>query len=97
MPDTDTSVVTIKDLWDEQRRQSDRLADALGKLDQTVARLAGHLDAIDTFTKAAADLHADHETRIRSLERWRYSTPVSALAAIGAAAAAIVAALHHVH
>lgn len=91
---TPESVVTIKDLWDEQRRQSDRLADAISGLDQTVARLAGHLDAINTRNLAADRIDGDHENRLRSLERWRYALPVSALAAIASAAVAIVAALH---
>lgn len=37
----------------------------------------------------------DHETRIRSLERWRWSLPVSALAALGSGAAAWLAYAHH--
>lgn len=97
MPDSADSVVTIKDLWDEQRRQSDRLADAIAALDRTIARLDGHLEAIDTRNKTADLIDGDHENRLRSLERWRYALPVSALAAIGSAAAAIVAALHALH
>lgn len=33
----------------------------------------------------------DHETRIRSNERWKYSVPVAALAALGTVAGAIMA------
>lgn len=97
MADSADSVVTLKDLWDEQRRQSDRLADALGAVERTLERLGGHLDAIDAFTAAAKDVHADHESRLRSLERWRYGWPASVLVAVASAAAAIVAALHAAH
>lgn len=31
------------------------------------------------------DSHADHERRIRGLEKWKYGIPVSALLAIGTA------------
>lgn len=91
------SVVTIKDLWQAQRIQADRLADAIAGLSATVARLDGHLEAIDARDKAADLVDGDHEARLRSLERWRYALPVSALAAMGSAAAAIVAALHALH
>lgn len=94
MADSSESVVTIKDLWDEQRRQSDRLADAISSLDQTVARLAGHLDAINTRNLAADRIDGDHEARLRALERWRYALPASALIAAGSATAAVVAAIN---
>lgn len=97
MADSTDSIVTIKDLWDEQRRQSDRLADAIGALNKTVARLAGHLDAIGARNTAADLIDGDHENRLRSLERWRYALPASALVAMASAAAAIVAALHALH
>lgn len=47
-----------------------------------VARLTARFDA----TLAATPITlADHETRLRSLERWRYGIPVGAGAAILAA------------
>ena len=88
------SVVTIKDLWQSQQAQTDRLADAINAVERTLERLTGHLEAIDSRNTAADKTLADYEGRLRSLERWRYSVPVSALAAIGAAVAAVFQAVH---
>ena len=93
----EVSVVTIKDLWQAQQSQTDRLAGAIGGVERTLERLGGHLDAIDAFTKAAQDVHADHETRLRSLERWRYALPASIILGLGSAAAAITSAFQAFH
>ena len=37
----------------------------------------------------------DHETRIRALERWRYSLPLALFTAAGSAALALASYLHH--
>jgi len=37
----------------------------------------------------------DHETRIRSLEKWRHGLPQTGLLAAGSAALAIYSAVHH--
>jgi hypothetical protein len=55
----------------------------MARLQGSVAALADQLRALST----------DHETRLRRLERYAYAVPVSALAAIGAALAAILG--HH--
>lgn len=51
-----------------------------------VARLTVRVDA--TLSSMPVTL-ADHETRVRSLERWRYGIPVGAGASLIAAALAI--------
>lgn len=53
-----------------------------------LARLEGSVTALTATVAAGAAGHTDHETRIRQLERWAYSVPLSAAAAILAAAAA---------
>ena len=89
------SVVTIKDLWQSQQSQTDRLADAINAVERTLERLTGHLEAIDQRNAAADKSLVDYEARLRALERWRYALPVSALAAVGAAVAAILQTIHH--
>lgn len=37
----------------------------------------------------------DHETRIRSLERWKYGMPVAGLLAVGSTIAAVVSLFRH--
>lgn len=91
----EVSVVTIKDLWQAQQAQTDRLADAINAVERTLERLTGHLEAIDTRNKSADLIDGDHEARLRSLERWRYALPISALAAIGSAVVAVLQAVHH--
>ena len=92
---TGESVVTIKDLWQAQTAQGDRLAAALGGVERTLERLTGHLESIDARNARADVTLADYETRLRSLERWRYALPISALSAIAAAAVATFQAVHH--
>ena len=45
--------------------------------------LSGKVDAMSAIVKQADEDDADHEVRIRSLERWRYSIPSSLI--LGAA------------
>lgn len=52
-----------------------------------LARVQGTLE---TLVATVAAGQSDHEARIRRMERWIYSVPLSALAAIAAAAAAII-------
>ena len=59
---------------------------------------------IDVYTKQiemGADLKSltaqlpDHENRIRALEKWRYSIPITAITSIGSAVLAILAIVHN--
>ncbi len=96
MSETETaSVVTIKDLWQSQQSQTDRLTDALNSVERTLERLTGHLDSIDQRNALADRTLADYEGRLRALERWRYALPASLIVALGSAGAAVLAALHH--
>ena len=51
-------------------------------------------DMVTLMTPQAAQL-ADHETRLRSTERWRYSLPVSLLLACGSSAVGIAELFTH--
>lgn len=93
----ETSVVTIKDLWQSQQVQSDRLADAINSVEKTLERLTGHLESIDQRNIVADRERQDLEMRLRALERWRYALPLSLLLATGSIAAAVVAAVQAVH
>lgn len=97
MTEMSEAVVTIKDLWQSQQSQTDRLATAIGSMETTLARLTGHLDSIDQRNLRADGTLTDFESRIRSLERWRYALPVSLVIAAGSASAAVVAAVQAVH
>lgn len=65
------AVVTITDVYGQQRELA-------GKVEAALARQEAHADRLD-----------DHETRLRSLEAWRYALPLSTISAIIAAIAAI--------
>lgn len=91
------SVVTIKDLWQSQQAQTDRLADAINAVERTLERLTGHLEAIDQRNAAADRRETDYESRLRALERWRYALPASIILGLGSAAGAIVAAVQTMH
>jgi hypothetical protein len=63
------------------------LAQIFAKLGEMGEKLA----AIGETLKAVPD----HEARIRALERWRYSLPLAALAALGSAGLALASFLRH--
>jgi hypothetical protein len=60
-----------------------------------VVRLVGHMEGIDTRNAAADAIHTDHESRLRMLERWRYSLPASIALGLGSAGLAIASLFHH--
>jgi hypothetical protein len=86
--------VTIKDLWQSQQAQTERLSGAIGAVERVLERLTGHLDAIDQRNARADGVLSDLELRMRLLERWRYALPTSVLLGVGSAAAAVVSLLH---
>lgn len=51
-------------------------------------------DTVAAMTPQGMQL-ADHETRIRSTERWKYSLPVSLLLAVGSSALAVTELITH--
>lgn len=57
---------------------------ALGHLQVGMGRIEEKVDNLRTENHKADQLHADHEARIRRLERWMYT--LTALAAAGGSA-----------
>jgi hypothetical protein len=65
-------------------------------LHDAVTRVETKIDAFNQTAKSITDDLADHETRLRSLERSRWPLPtIGALAGVGGAVAAAVALLQH--
>lgn len=60
-----------------------------------LARLTGELRDVNAALRTGAQTAGDHEARIRVLERWRYSLPVSLVIALGSAGTAAAAFLRH--
>jgi len=60
-----------------------------------VTALVGHMQAIDARNTAADEIHRDHEARLRRLEAWRYSLPITLVISGGSAATALAAILQH--
>jgi hypothetical protein len=65
--------VTIGDLYRE-----------LVGMRSDLTRVLAHQEATDLINRSAEQIHADHETRLRALERFRYT--LAGLAVIGGAA-----------
>lgn len=63
------------------------MGDVYGELRQ----LSGQLSTSITQQEILRSQMQDHETRLRSLEAWRYALPVSAFSAVVAGVAAIIA------
>ena len=66
------AAVTAKDLLDE-----------LKGLRQDLTRVLVHMEGVDTRNVTADKAHADYETRIRSLEQFRYKLAGMAILAGG--------------
>lgn len=61
--------------------QQSTIAKDLSAMRAEVAKALTHLEVVDTRNLAAEQLHADHETRLRLLERFRYT--LAGMAVIG--------------
>ena len=57
-------------------------------------QLTGELREMNSKLTAGVMQAADHEIRIRSLERWRYALPVSTVLALGSAVTALITLIH---
>lgn len=79
---SDPFIVTTRDLYERIVGIEERLNGALAANE----RLRDQLAELCTHT-------ADHETRLRAIERWRYALPLAALTALITGVAAVVAAL----
>jgi hypothetical protein len=74
MTDLVPGSVTIADLYRE-----------LVGMRSDLTRVLAHQEATDLINQRAEQVHADHETRLRALERFRFT--LGGLAVIGGAAA----------
>lgn len=50
----------------------------------TAARLDRLADKVDVLTREVERFSADHEKRVRLLEKWKYAVPVSSLLVLAA-------------
>jgi hypothetical protein len=75
--------ITLKDLYQAQQESTRELTAAIHGVESAVTKMTGHLEVIDTRNRNADLLHADYETRLRALERWRYALPTSIIRAFG--------------
>ncbi|MFI6516860.1 hypothetical protein ACIBF1_14965 [Spirillospora sp. NPDC050679] len=58
-----------------------------------LVELSGKVDGVLAAHEHLRMQMADHEQRLRSLERWRYTLPISLLVAVLSAVAAVISAL----
>lgn len=94
MPETEV-VITLKDVWSDLHASNRETAKAIADLNATLGKILGHLETVDNRNRAADLTHADFETRIRALERWRYALPASALLALASAAGSVISIVTH--
>jgi hypothetical protein len=86
MTDLVAGSVTIGDLYRE-----------LVGMRSDLSRVLAHQEATDLINRGAEQIHADHETRLRALERFRFT--LGGLAVVGGAVAGWVGYVlgHYVH
>lgn len=89
--------ITLKDVWIQQQAMGDKLADQLGRLNDTISKLLGHMEVIDNRNIAADNQHRDFDNRIRALERFRWT--MAGVSVVGGIAASFVGYLigHAIH
>lgn len=80
---SDPFIVTTRDLYERIVEIEERLGGALAADE----RLRDQLTELCAYA-------ADHETRLRSIERWRYALPLVTLTALVTGVAAVVSAIN---
>jgi hypothetical protein len=70
------------------------LSEQINQVRLAVERLTGHVDAINQRDTLTDRLLTDYETRLRSLERWRYALPTSVVLGIASTVGALIAVIH---
>ena len=78
--------ITLKDVWQAQTATTDKI----GEINVSLTRILGHMDAQLSKNSLTDRELADHEGRLRALERWRYALPTAVLLGFGSAVVAIV-------
>jgi len=58
--------------------------DTVDRIGERLARIESKIDGLKEDAIRAHAEKVDHETRLRALEKWRYSLPLSLLASVGA-------------
>lgn len=96
MPDAQIPgiVITLKDVYEEQRKNTQDLGRQISDMTTEIGRFSGQLSAMDASIAQGAQVRADHEARLRALERWRYALPLSAMTAAASLGLALAAYLH---
>ena len=86
MTDLVAGSITVADLYRE-----------LVGMRSDLARVLAHQEATDLINRSAEQIHADHEARLRALERFRFT--LGGLAVVGGAVAGYVGYVlgHFVH
>jgi hypothetical protein len=83
--------ITLRDVWAAQNATVEKIGD----VNLTLTRILGQMDAQQTTNGNVTRELADHEGRLRALERWRYALPTATLLGIGSAALAVLGYFHH--
>lgn len=91
----DLAEVSAGLLLQQVATQQSRIADDMSVIRDGVTKAAGRIDALDKLNTLADQIHADHEGRLRVLERFRLVLIGVALAA-GAASGYLADLLAHV-
>lgn len=89
--------ITLKDLYVAQLETTRQLTESINSVKTAVDRLTGHLEVIDARNQNADKLHTDFESRIRSLEafKWKVIGAVIGINGVGIAAEWII--YVHIH
>lgn len=75
--------------------QQGQIASDMSAMRSDVTRAITHLEVFDQWRTTANTVMADHESRLRVLERWKYT--LAGMVALGGAAAGIVGNLIAAH
>ena len=99
--------ITLRDVYEAQQQTNTQVGGLVTQLAQFTASVGARLDsgqrtfaehkerlrAVEQAPKADPAQMADHENRIRSLEKWKYGLPLASLLALASTIAAVAALL----
>ncbi len=74
--------------------QQTSIASDLAAMRADLSRALTRVEVLDAAAKSAETVHGDHETRLRALERWRWSIPTVGALGVIATIVGVVEAVH---
>lgn len=84
------AVITLRDIYDRQVKLEETTASSINDVKLAVNTVAQQMLANEQHRTHVEGIHNDHESRLRTLERWKNAIPASVLTALMALVIALL-------